>query len=68
MSQPGRPAVDAELGDILWGGVDPPVDKPIAFSPFGLGVLDIGLANQLLLKAIADGTTTPVAHFYDPEN
>lgn len=58
-------AVDAELGDILWGEAGLPVGKPIAFSPFGLGVLDIALASHIFTKGQAEGTTTVLSSFYD---
>ncbi|MES5816916.1 2,3-diaminopropionate biosynthesis protein SbnB [Streptomyces sp. RG80] len=37
----GRHFVDGTLADVLAGRVEPPEDKPVVFSPFGLGVLDL---------------------------
>jgi N-[(2S)-2-amino-2-carboxyethyl]-L-glutamate dehydrogenase len=64
-SRPGTEAVDADLGDVLWGGVAVPRDTTVVFSPFGLGVLDIALASSIFANALEDGTTTTAYDFYD---
>ncbi|MCX4803088.1 2,3-diaminopropionate biosynthesis protein SbnB [Streptomyces sp. NPDC058682] len=49
-----RDFLDGTLYDVLEGRVELPVDRPLVFSPFGLGVLDIALGRYVhdqLLKA-----------------
>ncbi|MFI6641750.1 2,3-diaminopropionate biosynthesis protein SbnB [Streptomyces sp. NPDC050504] len=39
--------IDGTLYDVLEGRVDLPDDRPVVFSPFGLGVLDIALGRYV---------------------
>ncbi|WP_084252925.1 2,3-diaminopropionate biosynthesis protein SbnB [Devriesea agamarum] len=43
-----RDFIDCSLGDMLFGAAAVPEAKRIVFSPFGLGVLDIALAREVL--------------------
>lgn len=42
-----RDFIDGTLCDVLEGRVDVPRDRPVIFSPFGLGVLDIALGRHV---------------------
>ncbi|MFD3643792.1 2,3-diaminopropionate biosynthesis protein SbnB [Streptomyces griseus] len=42
-----RDFIDGTLCDVLEGRVEPPGDRPVVFSPFGLGVLDIALGRYV---------------------
>ncbi len=42
-----REFVDGTLYDVLEGRVEVPSDRPVVFSPFGLGVLDIALGRHV---------------------
>ncbi|MGW0330945.1 2,3-diaminopropionate biosynthesis protein SbnB [Streptomyces sp. NPDC003011] len=43
----GRDFIDGTLFDVIEGRVEPPADRPVVFSPFGLGVLDIALGRHV---------------------
>jgi ornithine cyclodeaminase len=60
----GRDFVDGTLADVMAGRVELPEDRPVVFSPFGLGVLDLivgGFVHERLREA---GELTPVAGFF----
>ncbi|WP_435239106.1 2,3-diaminopropionate biosynthesis protein SbnB [Streptomyces sp. YPW6] len=42
-----RKFIDGTLYDVLEGTVEVPTDRPVVFSPFGLGVLDIALGRYV---------------------
>lgn len=65
IANPHRRVVDAELGDLLWGGKPCPASGTIVFSPFGLGILDIALAKSLLEQALASGRATSIEGFFE---
>ncbi|GAA1980599.1 2,3-diaminopropionate biosynthesis protein SbnB [Nocardiopsis rhodophaea] len=61
-----REFVHAEIADLLGGRVRPPeTDGPVVFSPFGLGILDLAVADAVLSAAARHGIGTEVAGF-DP--
>ncbi|WP_151475516.1 2,3-diaminopropionate biosynthesis protein SbnB [Streptomyces albicerus] len=41
----GRDFIDGTLEDVLSGRVTVPADRPVVFSPFGLGVLDLAVGR-----------------------
>lgn len=43
-----RDFVAGTLADVITGRVVPPTDRPVVFSPFGLGVLDLALGRHVL--------------------
>ncbi|MFB6813978.1 2,3-diaminopropionate biosynthesis protein SbnB [Streptomyces sp. NPDC056347] len=43
----GRDFIDGTLYDVLTGTVDVPGDRPVVFSPFGLGVLDLAVGRHV---------------------
>lgn len=58
-----RDFVDATVYDVLRGW-EPPTDRPIVFSPFGLGVLDLAVGRYVHRQATIDGLAVPVPDFY----
>lgn len=42
-----REFVAGTLYDVLTGAITPPADRPVVFSPFGLGVLDLAVAKHV---------------------
>ena len=42
-----RDFLDGTLDDVMAGRVTPPTDRPLLFSPFGLGVLDLAVAKYV---------------------
>lgn len=40
-----REFIDGTLDDVLTGRTKVPVDRPVVFSPFGLGVLDLAVGR-----------------------
>ncbi|MER5755673.1 2,3-diaminopropionate biosynthesis protein SbnB [Streptomyces sp. NPDC002088] len=42
-----RDFLDGTLHDVLTGAAEVPADKPVIFSPFGLGVLDLALGKYV---------------------
>ena len=59
-----RDHVHATIADVLTGRFTPPGDRPVVFSPFGLGVLDLALAEVVLERATAAGSATVVPSFF----
>ena len=42
-----RDFLDGTLDDVMTGRLDPPSDRPVIFSPFGLGVLDLAVGKYV---------------------
>ncbi len=42
-----RDFLDGTLDDVMTGRVTPPTDRPVIFSPFGLGVLDLAVGKYV---------------------
>ncbi|MYS93519.1 MULTISPECIES: 2,3-diaminopropionate biosynthesis protein SbnB [Streptomyces] len=59
-----RDFVDGTLADVLNGDVTVDGSKPVIFSPFGLGVLDLAVGAYALDKARAAGQTTAIPGFF----
>lgn len=60
-----RHFVHAEIADVLRGGEAPVTDRTVVFSPFGLGVLDLAVAQAVLDAAGRAGLGTD-ADGFDP--
>lgn len=60
----GREFVAGTLADVLSGNLAVDASKPIIFSPFGLGVLDVALGQHLLQLARARRLTRPIDDFF----
>jgi 2,3-diaminopropionate biosynthesis protein SbnB len=59
-----RAFVAGTLADVLAGRIVPPADRPVVFSPFGLGVLDLVLAKHVYDEVTAAGELTTVPDFF----
>jgi 2,3-diaminopropionate biosynthesis protein SbnB len=59
-----RGFVAGTLYDVLTGAITPPANKPVIFSPFGLGVLDLAVAKYVYDQVIASGDLTIVPGFF----
>lgn len=59
-----RDFVAGTLCDVLAGGITPPADRPVVFSPFGLGVLDLVLAKHVYDQVGADDALVCVPDFF----
>jgi 2,3-diaminopropionate biosynthesis protein SbnB len=60
----GRRFVSGTLADILQGRIRPQASRPVVFSPFGLGVLDLAVGQFVLATARARGLTTVIPDFF----
>ena len=61
-----RDFIDATLGDVMAGRVKVPAGRPLLFSPYGLGVLDLALARYVHDRlAEADGLRTIDGFFHE---
>lgn len=60
-----RDFVHATLPDVLTGTAVLPDDRPVVFSPFGLGVLDLALARHVHDELEAGGELRTVPGFFD---
>ncbi|WP_268926386.1 hypothetical protein [Micromonospora rubida] len=52
------------LFDVLAGKAAVPADQPVVFSPFGLGVLDLGVGRFVYDRVVAAGQLDVVEDFY----
>ncbi len=59
-----RKFVAGTIADLLSGRMQPDGTRARIFSPFGLGVLDIALAQFVYDKALARGSAMPVPGFF----
>ncbi|GGV46643.1 2,3-diaminopropionate biosynthesis protein SbnB [Streptomyces griseoflavus] len=59
-----RDFVTGTLPDYLAGRRTLPSDRPVVFSPFGLGVLDLSLGRYVFEQAVASGRVSPVRGFF----
>ncbi|WP_326668636.1 MULTISPECIES: 2,3-diaminopropionate biosynthesis protein SbnB [unclassified Streptomyces] len=59
-----RDFLDGTLYDVLEGRVVPPADKPVVFSPFGLGVLDMAVAKHVYDTVTDSGELATVPGFF----
>ncbi|MFD7669114.1 2,3-diaminopropionate biosynthesis protein SbnB [Streptomyces sp. NPDC059788] len=59
-----RDFVAGTLAGVLNGEVTPATDRPVIFSPFGLGVLDLAVGAFALQQARAEGTAVSVPDFF----
>jgi len=59
-----RDFVHATLYDVLTGRYRAPVGRPLVFSPFGLGVLDLAVGRYAYDRAAAAGDLTGIDDFF----
>jgi N-[(2S)-2-amino-2-carboxyethyl]-L-glutamate dehydrogenase len=59
-----RDFVDGTLADVLAGRLTVPADRPVVFSPFGLGVLDLAVGKFVYDQVGDRGELHVVDHFF----
>lgn len=59
-----RDFLHGTLHDVLTGAVDVPTDRPVVFSPFGLGVLDLAVGKHVHDEIAAAGELNVVPDFF----
>ena len=59
-----RDFVHGTLADVLAGRVTVPADRPVVFSPFGLGVLDLAVGKYVYDRVAANGGLHVVDDFF----
>ncbi|RSN69454.1 MULTISPECIES: 2,3-diaminopropionate biosynthesis protein SbnB [Actinomadura] len=59
-----RDFVAGTLYDVLTDRIAPPADRPVVFSPFGLGVLDLAVARHVYDEVAASGALHTVPGFF----
>ncbi|MER7753341.1 2,3-diaminopropionate biosynthesis protein SbnB [Kitasatospora sp. NPDC097643] len=59
-----REFIAGTLYDVLQGTVELPTDRPLVFSPFGLGVLDLAVGSTVYREALRRGLAAPVENFF----
>ena len=52
------------LDDVMAGRVSVPADRPVVFSPFGLGVLDLAVGKYVYDKVVAAGDLHVIDDFF----
>ena len=62
--QGNRDFVHGPLAQILEGGEAPKRDKPVIFSPFGMGILDLALGYYIYETAADNGKTIEAPGFF----
>lgn len=63
-----RSFIDGTLYDVLEGKAGIRADRPVVFSPFGLGVLDLAVGAHVYSEAARRGLVTPVPGFFHDLN
>lgn len=59
-----RSFIDGTLFDVMSGQVSIPDDRPVIFSPFGLGVLDLAVSKHVYDQVAARGELRVVEDFF----
>jgi 2,3-diaminopropionate biosynthesis protein SbnB len=59
-----RDFIAGTLADLMLGGITPDRSKPLIFSPFGLGVLDLALSRVIFEMAVTTGRATGIHDFF----
>ncbi|QFU90311.1 2,3-diaminopropionate biosynthesis protein SbnB [Amycolatopsis sp. YIM 10] len=59
-----REFLDGTLDDVLTGALTVPADRPVVFSPFGLGVLDLAVGKFVYDTVTATGELTEIPDFF----
>ena len=59
-----RSFIQGTLADVLLGRCAPDARRPVVFSPFGLGVLDLAVGHRLYQRASEEGRLLPVPGFF----
>jgi len=59
-----RSFLDGTLEDVLAGRLKVPGDRPVVFSPFGLGVLDLAVGKYVYDQVVRDGDLIVVDDFF----
>lgn len=59
-----REFVTGTLGDVLSNDVTLAPERPVIFSPFGLGSLDLAVGSYVLAEACRRGTALPIPGFF----
>ncbi|MGW9024149.1 2,3-diaminopropionate biosynthesis protein SbnB [Streptomyces sp. NPDC055722] len=59
-----RDFLDGTLNDVMTGRVTPPADRPVVFSPFGLGVLDLAVGKYVYDEVALAGHLHLIDHFF----
>ncbi|MFC5286682.1 2,3-diaminopropionate biosynthesis protein SbnB [Actinokineospora guangxiensis] len=60
----GRDFLDGTLYEVITGDVEVPEDRPVLFSPFGLGVLDLAVGKYVHDRVRAAGELTVIPDFF----
>ncbi|OEJ97200.1 ornithine cyclodeaminase [Streptomyces thermolilacinus] len=60
----GRDFLHGTLYDVLTGRFTAPADRPVVFSPFGLGVLDLAVGAHVHRTATAAGDAVAIGGFF----
>ncbi|MFI2351741.1 2,3-diaminopropionate biosynthesis protein SbnB [Streptomyces sp. NPDC019443] len=59
-----RDFLNGTLDDVMTGRVTPPTDRPLVFSPFGLGVLDLAVGTYVYDQTARSGQLHVIADFF----
>ncbi|MFC8230355.1 2,3-diaminopropionate biosynthesis protein SbnB [Streptomyces sp. NPDC057287] len=59
-----RDFVQGTLDDVMEGRVTPPGDRPVVFSPFGLGVLDLAVGGYVYERVARSGELRVIDDFF----
>jgi ornithine cyclodeaminase len=60
----GRDFLAGTLDDVMAGRVTVPADRPVVFSPFGLGVLDLAVGKYVYDEVVRSGDLHVVEDFF----
>jgi N-[(2S)-2-amino-2-carboxyethyl]-L-glutamate dehydrogenase len=59
-----RDFLTGTLDDVMTGRVTPPTDRPLVFSPFGLGVLDLAVGKYVYDQTARSGQLHVIEDFF----
>ncbi|MFI9388694.1 2,3-diaminopropionate biosynthesis protein SbnB [Kutzneria sp. NPDC052558] len=59
-----RDFIDATLYEVMTGAKRAPTDRPVVFSPFGLGVLDLAVGKYVYDEVVRQGALAVVDGFF----